>query len=76
MSESKSCATCVHFSRNNADEGAGKEQGSCVRYPPMPMLMEHATILGKTAGMAGVSPPVHQDFCCGEHSVIAPALLQ
>ena len=66
MSKTRTCASCAHF--RPSEQNNGGQAGQCRRFPPVPMLLQQQpTVLGAgTVGMAGVSPPVHPGFSCGE----------
>jgi len=70
MTERKVCANCVFFLKRDGDaanDGDLPPGGQCLRYPPVPMLINQQSIMGgQTAGMAGIFPPVNADSTCGE----------
>lgn len=68
MSKPKNCARCLYFHLVEARKGHVL-QGQCRRFPPVPMIIEQpGTVLNTSqrVGMAGISPPVDIEFCCGE----------
>lgn len=76
MSKTKTCAYCEHFRPN--DRSDGTQAGICMRFPPVPMILDRmGTVVGGggAVGMAGVSPPVDPGFSCGEFKDAKPLAL-
>ena len=75
----KICAHCFHFRPNEAGPPKGGDSGLCLRYPPVPMLMQHRpNIVGDLVGgvgMAGINPPVNDHHTCGEFKDSKPLAL-
>jgi len=43
--------------------------GCCWRFPPVPVMMQQAGVIGcDSYGVAGMQPPVTPDHSCGEFS--------
>lgn len=74
MSKLKTCKHCAHFKPNDQQDlrttaaDIAIVRGVCLRYPPMPILMEQKqiAIAGPSIGAVGVNPPVHAGHTCGE----------
>jgi len=72
MPMKKTCAHCEYFKINESDyrapAGVEGKPGMCLRFPPVPMIMQHSQIAIGDAGigMVGANPPVTSIHTCGE----------